>query len=80
MGRDGPGRLGGPGWGPWGPKPPGWGPEHGHHSGGFLGGCCEGICHMICACLSCLCCCGLLQDCFGGERRHPHPHGGPRRF
>ncbi|CDP03547.1 unnamed protein product [Coffea canephora] len=73
-------RPGGPGWGPgpggpgWGAGGPGWGAGPGGPGGlGFFGGCAQGICTAITACLSCLCCCWLFQDCFGG----PSGPGGP---
>ncbi|XAR52518.1 hypothetical protein NMG60_11020645 [Bertholletia excelsa] len=60
-------RPGGPpGWGPPAGGPPGWGPGP-----GFFGG----FCNAISACLSFLCCCWLLQDCFGGPLGPPGPPG-----
>ncbi|OAY42179.1 hypothetical protein MANES_09G159200v8 [Manihot esculenta] len=53
--------------GPGGPGPPGWGPPPPGPFGGF--------CNIIGACLSFLCCCWLLQDCFGGPMGHPGPPG-----
>ncbi|KFK37541.1 hypothetical protein AALP_AA4G270400 [Arabis alpina] len=63
MGPGGPAGPGGPGGfgGPGGPGP-GWGPG----PGGPIGGLFAGFSDMICSCLSCLCCCWLLRDCFGG--------------
>ncbi|EEF41646.1 putative polyketide hydroxylase [Ricinus communis] len=80
----GPGGPGGPGWGPGGPRGPGgpWGPGgHGGPGwgpgpGGFFGGCADGICGMISSLFYCLCCCWLVQDCFGG----PRPSYGPPPF
>ncbi|XP_041022546.1 uncharacterized protein LOC121263621 isoform X4 [Juglans microcarpa x Juglans regia] len=60
---------GGPGWGP-GPGGPGFGPGPGVFFGGFA----NGLCSMISSCFYCLCCCWLLQDCFGGPRG---PYGPP---
>ncbi|CAN8314515.1 unnamed protein product [Cochlearia groenlandica] len=69
-GPGGPG-PGGPGWGP-GPGGPGWGPGRPDlwpPVGGFF----SGFSNMICSCLSCVCCCWLLRDCFGG----PPPQAPP---
>ncbi|KAL9272710.1 hypothetical protein AKJ16_DCAP16394 [Drosera capensis] len=77
FGPGGPGGFG-PGGGPGGWGPPG-GPGFGPGGPGFwgpgpgLGGCFNGICDMFYSCFSCLCCCWLLRDCFGG----PRPYGGP---
>ncbi|KAI6701531.1 hypothetical protein NL676_015855 [Syzygium grande] len=58
-----PGGSGGPpGWGPPRPGPP-----------GFLGG----FCDVIGSCLSLLCCCWLIRDCFGGPLGPPGPPGPP---
>ncbi|XP_041022544.1 uncharacterized protein LOC121263621 isoform X2 [Juglans microcarpa x Juglans regia] len=62
---------GGPGWGP-GPGGPGFGPGPGVFFGGFA----NGLCSMISSCFYCLCCCWLLQDCFGGPRG---PYGPPEK-
>nr|KJB41988.1 hypothetical protein B456_007G131400 [Gossypium raimondii] len=65
----GPGGPGGPGG--WGGGPGGWGPwgpgfgGPGFWPGGFFGGFADGLCNMISSCFYCLCCCWLLQDCFG---------------
>ncbi|WCJ43262.1 hypothetical protein M5689_024017 [Euphorbia peplus] len=53
-----------PGWGPPGPGP---GP-----SGPFCG-----LCDLLAACASFLCCCWLVQDCFGGPMGPPGPPGPP---
>ncbi|KAJ9180165.1 hypothetical protein P3X46_008443 [Hevea brasiliensis] len=55
--------------GPGRPGPPGWGPPP---PGLF-----HGFCNIIAACLSFLCCCWLLQDCFGGPMGPPGPFGPP---
>ncbi|GLT28556.1 hypothetical protein SLA2020_034800 [Shorea laevis] len=81
----GPGPGGpGPGWGPglgvspggpfgpWGPGGP-WGPVF----GGPLGGFANGLCNMMSSCFYSLCCCWLLQDCFGEPRG---PGGRPPPF
>ncbi|KAL9430801.1 hypothetical protein AB3S75_026070 [Citrus x aurantiifolia] len=76
MGPGGSGGPGGPG-GPWGPGPGGPGFWPGPGGPGFFpgfGGCADGMCSMISSCLYCLCCCWLLQDCFGGARS---PYGPP---
>ncbi|KNA24151.1 hypothetical protein SOVF_018620 [Spinacia oleracea] len=52
----------GPGPGPWGPPLLGPGPLP------FFGG----LYNMLGSCLSCLCCCWLIHDCFGGP---PGPFG-----
>ncbi|KAK7332917.1 hypothetical protein VNO80_29674 [Phaseolus coccineus] len=64
MGPGGPGPGGPPGWGPPGPPGP-----------GFFGG----FCDLINSCLSFLCCCWLLQDCFGGPPGPPRGPSGPPR-
>ncbi|KAL4361015.1 hypothetical protein GQ457_04G028560 [Hibiscus cannabinus] len=63
----GPGPGGPGGFGPGGPWGPGFGP------GGFFGGFANGLCNMISSCFYCLCCCWLLQDCFGGPRGYGPP-------
>ncbi|KAL9248056.1 hypothetical protein vseg_021419 [Gypsophila vaccaria] len=62
----GPGQWGPPGGslGPWGPPSPGPLP--------IFGGCGD----FLCSCLSFLCCCWLLRDCFGGPPG-PRPFGPP---
>ncbi|MCL7026495.1 hypothetical protein MKW94_029155 [Papaver nudicaule] len=84
MGPGDPRGPGGPGWGPgpgWAPASPfgGGGPLPGPF--GILGGVGNGLCNLVSSCLSCLCCCWLLQDCFGGPGGPPAgPIGAPPRF
>ncbi|KAL3750283.1 hypothetical protein ACJRO7_011303 [Eucalyptus globulus] len=60
-------RPGGPGGQPpgWGPPPPG--------PPGFL----CGFCDVIGSCLSSLCCCLLIRECFGRPLEPPEPPGPP---
>ncbi|XP_039061876.1 putative polyketide hydroxylase [Hibiscus syriacus] len=71
-GFEGPGGPGGFGPGPGGPWGPGFG-GLGVWPGGFFGGFADGLCNMISSCFYCLCCCWLLQDCFGGLRGYGPP-------
>ncbi|CAN0920538.1 hypothetical protein LINGRAHAP2_LOCUS32106 [Linum grandiflorum] len=66
---------GGPGPGP-GPGPGGWGPA-GPGPGPGPGGLFGGLCQVIGCCLNFVCCCWLLQDCFGGPIGLPIPPPGP---
>uniref|UniRef100_A0A7N0UL48 Uncharacterized protein n=1 Tax=Kalanchoe fedtschenkoi TaxID=63787 RepID=A0A7N0UL48_KALFE len=76
MGPGGRGPGGPGGWGPLPGGPPGFGPGPGPF------GCLAGICDLVGSCLSCLCCCWLFRDCFGGPLGPGGPPGpgGPRPF
>ncbi|GMP56749.1 hypothetical protein CsSME_00021116 [Camellia sinensis var. sinensis] len=63
---------------PGGPGPPWPGPGPGPPApfipGGFCGGFVNNLCSTISSCFYFVCCCWLLQDCFGDP---PGPPSGP---